>query len=204
MYAITLNGFGDPEVMQWTQVADLPAPGPGEVTIDVVAAGVNRADVMQRLGLYPPPPGVSEIPGLEVSGHIAEVGPAVQGWVPGDAVCALMAGGGYAERVNVAATQVLPVPRGVSITAAAALPETAATVWSNVVMTGGLRSGQTLLIHGGGSGIGTHAIQVGRALGANVAVTAGTQFKLDRCRELGAHTLINYREQDFPAVVNAA
>ncbi|CPY67229.1 Putative quinone oxidoreductase [Mycobacteroides abscessus] len=115
-----------------------------------------------------------------------------------------MAGGGYAERVNVAATQVLPVPRGVSITAAAALPETAATVWSNVVMTGGLRSGQTLLIHGGGSGIGTHAIQVGCALGANVAVTAGTQFKLDRCRELGAHTLINYREQDFPAVVNAA
>ncbi|MCA2245393.1 NAD(P)H-quinone oxidoreductase [Mycobacterium sp. WUMAC-067] len=203
MYAITLNGFGDPEVMEWSQVDDLPSPGPGEVAIDVVAAGVNRADVMQRMGLYPPPPGTSEIPGLEVSGVIAEVGAGVKDWTPGDAVCALMAGGGYAARVNVAATQVLPVPQGISVTAAAALPEAAATVWSNVVMTGGLKRGQTLLIHGGGSGIGTHAIQVGRALGAQVAVTAGTQFKLDRCRELGAQTLINYREQDFPAVVNA-
>lgn len=203
MYAITLNGFGDPEVMEWSQVDDLPSPGPGEVAIDVVAAGVNRADVMQRMGLYPPPPGTSEIPGLEVSGVIAEVGAGVKDWTPGDAVCALMAGGGYAARVNVAATQVLPVPQGISVTAAAALPEAAATVWSNVMMTGGLKRGQTLLIHGGGSGIGTHAIQVGRALGAHVAVTAGTQFKLDRCRELGAQTLINYREQDFPAVVNA-
>ncbi|MEE3752628.1 NAD(P)H-quinone oxidoreductase [Mycobacterium intracellulare] len=203
MYAITLNGFGDPEVMEWSQVDDLPSPGPGEVAIDVVAAGVNRADVMQRMGLYPPPPGTSEIPGLEVSGVIAEVGAGVKDWTPGDAVCALMAGGGYAARVNVAATQVLPVPQGISVTAAAALPEAAATVWSNVVMTGGLKRGQTLLIHGGGSGIGTHAIQVGRALGAHVAVTAGTQFKLDRCRELGSQTLINYREQDFPAVVNA-
>jgi len=203
MYAITLNGFGDPEVMEWAQVDDLPAPGPGEVAIDVVAAGVNRADAMQRMGLYPPPPGASEIPGLEVSGVVAEVGAGVEDWAPGDAVCALMAGGGYAERVNVPATQVLPVPQGVSVTAAAALPEAAATVWSNVVMTGGLQRGQTLLIHGGGSGIGTHAIQVGRAMGANVAVTAGTQFKLERCRDLGAQTLINYREQDFPAVVNA-
>ncbi|OHV05265.1 NAD(P)H-quinone oxidoreductase [Mycobacterium talmoniae] len=203
MYAITLNGFGDPEVMEWARVDDLPPPGPGQVAIDVVAAGVNRADVMQRMGFYPPPPGASETPGLEVSGVIADVGAEVQGWAPGDAVCALLAGGGYADRVNVAATQVLPVPQGVSVTAAAALPEAAATVWSNVVMTGGLDRGQTLLIHGGGSGIGTHAIQVGRGLGANVAVTAGTQFKLDRCRELGAQTLINYREQDFPAVVNA-
>lgn len=203
MYAITLNGHGDPEVMEWAEVEDLPAPGPGQVAIDVVAAGVNRADVMQRMGFYPPPPGASDIPGLEVSGYIAEVGAGVQDWAPGDAVCALLAAGGYAERVNVAATQVLPVPPGVSVTAAAALPETAATVWSNIVMTGGLQSGQTLLIHGGGSGIGTHAIQVGRALGANVAVTAGTQFKLDACRELGAQTLINYHDQDFPAVVNA-
>ena len=203
MYAIKLNGFGDPEVMEWDEMDDLPAPGPGQVAIDVVAAGVNRADVMQRMGFYPPPPGVSEVPGLEVSGVIAEVGAGVQDWAPGDEVCALLAGGGYAERVNVAATQVLPVPKGVSITSAAALPETAATVWSNVVMTGGLGESQTLLIHGGGSGIGTHAIQVGRALGANVAVTAGGQYKLDRCRELGAQTLINYREQDFPAVVNA-
>lgn len=203
MYAITFNGFGGPEVMEWTQVDDLPAPGPGQVAIDVVAAGVNRADVMQRMGFYPPPPGVSDVPGLEVSGYVAEVGAGVHDWAPGDAVCALLAGGGYAERVNVAASQVLPVPEGVDVSAAAALPEAAATVWSNVVMTGGLQTGQTLLVHGGGSGIGTHAIQVGRALGANVAVTAGSQFKLDRCRDLGAQTLINYRDQDFPAVVNS-
>ncbi|OIN78859.1 NAD(P)H-quinone oxidoreductase [Mycobacterium malmoense] len=201
MYAITLNGFGGPEVMEWAQVDDLPAPGPGEVAIDVAAAGVNRADVMQRQGLYPPPPGASDTLGLEVSGVIAEVGAGVTDWRTGDAVCALLSGGGYAERVNVAATQVLPVPDGVSVTAAAVLPEAAATVWSNLVMTAGLRSGQVVLIHGGGSGIGSHAIQVGRALGAHVAVTAGSQFKLDRCRELGAQTLINYRDQDFAKVV---
>lgn len=201
MYAVTLNGFGGPEVMAWAQVEDLPAPGPGEVAIDVVAAGVNRADVMQRQGFYPPPPGASDTLGLEVSGVIAEVGADVQDWRPGDAVCALLSGGGYAERVNVAATQVLPVPLGVSVTAAATLPEAAATVWSNLVMTAGLRRGQVALIHGGGSGIGTHAIQVGRALGAHVAVTAGSQFKLDRCRELGAQTLINYHDQDFAKVV---
>lgn len=202
MYTMTLDGFGGPEVLQWRQVDDPPAPGPGEVAIDVVAAGVNRADVMQRAGFYPPPPGASETLGLEVSGVIAEVGAGVEDWRPGDAVCALLAGGGYAERVNVPAVQVLPVPAGVSLIAAAALPETAATVWSNVVMTGGLRSGQTLLIHGGGSGIGTHAIQVGRALGATVAVTAGSEGKLQRCRELGAQTLINYRTDDFAQVIN--
>ncbi|KAF0845208.1 putative PIG3 family NAD(P)H quinone oxidoreductase [Nocardia caishijiensis] len=169
----------------------------------MVAAGVNRADIMQRQGFYPPPPGASDILGLEVSGVIAAVGSGVEDWKPGDEVCALLAGGGYAERVNVAATQVLPVPEGVDLVTAAALPETAATVWSNIVMAGGLRSGQTLLIHGGGSGIGTHAIQVGRALGARVAVTAGSQAKLDRCRELGADTLINYREDDFVEVVTA-
>lgn len=201
MYAMTLDGFGGPEVMKWAQVDDLPAPGPGQVAIDVVAAGVNRADVMQRQGFYPPPAGASETLGLEVSGVIAEVGAGVREWSPGDAVCALLAGGGYADRVNVAASQVLPVPDRVSLTAAAALPEAAATVWSNVVMAGGLESGQVLLIHGGGSGIGTHAIQVGRALGAHVAVTAGTQFKLERCRELGAETLINYHDDDFAAVV---
>jgi len=203
MYAMTLDGFGGPEVLQWRQVDDLPAPAPGEVAIDVVAAGVNRADVMQRAGFYPPPPGASETLGLEVSGIIAEVGAGVQDWQPGDAVCALLAGGGYAERVNVPAVQVLPVPDGVSLIAAAALPETAATVWSNVVMTGGLRNGQTLLIHGGGSGIGTHAIQVGRALGATVAVTAGSAGKLQRCRELGAQTLINYRTDDFAQMMNS-
>ena len=155
MYAITLNGSGGPEVMAWAQVDDLPAPGPGEVAIDVVAAGVNRADVMQRQGFYPPPPGASETLGLEVSGVIAEVGADVEDWRPGDTVCALLSGGGYAERVNVPATQVLPVPQGVSVAAAAALPEAAATVWSNLVMTAGLRSGQVALIHGGGSGIGS-------------------------------------------------
>ncbi|PKV98552.1 NAD(P)H-quinone oxidoreductase [Nocardia fluminea] len=201
MFAVTLDGHGGPEVMRWAQVDDLPPPRRGEVAIDVVAAGVNRADIMQRQGFYPSPPGASEILGLEVSGIIAAVGPEVDGWKVGDAVCALLAGGGYAERVNVAATQVLPVPEGVSVTAAAALPEAAATVWSNIVMAGGLTDGRTLLIHGGGSGIGTHAIQVGRALGARVAVTAGSQFKLDRCRELGANTLINYRDQDFVKVV---
>lgn len=201
MFAVTLDGFGGPEVMKWAEVPDLPPPGPGQVAVDVVAAGVNRADVMQRQGRYPPPEGASEVPGLEVSGLIREVGEGVWEWRPGDAVCALLPGGGYAERVNVPATQVLPVPDGVSMTEAAALPEAAATVWSNVVMTGGLRSGQVLLIHGGGSGIGTHAIQVGRALGAQVAVTAGSEHKLDRCRELGATTLINYREQDFVSVV---
>ena len=201
MYAMVLDGFGGPEVMKWARVADLPAPGPGEVTVDVVAAGVNRADVMQRAGFYPPPPGASDILGLEVSGVVAEVVAGVADWRPGDTVCALLSGGGYAERVNVPASQLLPVPDGVSVTAAAALPEAAATVWSNVVMTAGLHRGQVLLIHGGGSGIGTHAIQVGRALGAHVAVTAGTDFKLERCRELGAQTLINYHDRDFVKVI---
>ncbi|MTE12086.1 NAD(P)H-quinone oxidoreductase [Nocardia aurantiaca] len=197
MKAVTLDGFGGPEVMKWAQVDDLPAPGPGEVAIDVVAAGVNRADLLQRQGFYPPPPGASEILGLEVSGRVAEVGPGVRDWHPGDPVCALLSGGGYAERVLAPATQLLPVPEGLDVAAAAALPEAAATVWSNLVMTAGLHSGQLLLIHGGGSGIGTHAIQVARALGARVAVTAGSQYKLDRCAELGATVLINYREHDF-------
>lgn len=197
MYAVTLDGFGGPEVMKWAEVEDLPAPGPGEVAIDVAAAGVNRADLLQRQGLYPPPPGASETLGLEVSGVVAEVGAGVRDWRPGDVVCALLSGGGYAERVNAPASQILPVPEGLDVSAAAALPEVAATVWSNLVMRAGMHGGQLLLIHGGGSGIGTHAIQVARALGARVAVTAGSQFKLDRCRELGATTLINYREQDF-------
>ncbi|WP_067696282.1 NAD(P)H-quinone oxidoreductase [Nocardia jejuensis] len=203
MYAVTLDGFGGPEVMTWAQVPDLPAPGPGEVSIDVVAAGVNRADLMQRQGFYPPPPGASETLGLECSGVIAEIGPGVQDWRPGDRVCALLSGGGYAERVLVPATQVLPVPEDWDLPAAAALPEVAATVWSNLVMTAGLRSGQLLLIHGGGSGIGTHAIQVARSLGARVAVTAGSKFKLDSCQELGASILINYREEDFVEVLKS-
>ncbi|MFD6353053.1 NAD(P)H-quinone oxidoreductase [Nocardia tengchongensis] len=203
MYAVTLDGFGGPEVMKWAQVDDLPAPGPGEVAIDVVAAGVNRADLLQRQGLYPPPPGASAVLGLEVSGLVAEVGPGVRDWRPGDRVCALLSGGGYAERVIAPASQVLPIPEGLDVAAAAALPEAAATVWSNLVMTAGLHSGQLLLIHGGGSGIGTHAIQVARVLGARVAVTAGSQFKLDRCAELGATVLINYREHDFVTTLHS-
>ncbi|MGV9412351.1 NAD(P)H-quinone oxidoreductase [Nocardia sp. NPDC003693] len=203
MYAVALDGFGDPEVMAWTQVADLPAPGPGEVIVEVAAAGVNRADLLQRRGLYPPPPGASETLGLECAGTVAAVGPGVTAPRVGDRVCALLSGGGYAERVLVPATQVLPVPDDLDVVAAAALPEVAATVWSNLVMTAGLRAGQLLLVHGGGSGIGTHAIQVARALGARVAVTAGSDGKLARCGELGADILINYREQDFVDVLRA-
>ncbi|MBF6328539.1 NAD(P)H-quinone oxidoreductase [Nocardia transvalensis] len=201
MHAVTLDEFGGPEVMRWAQVPDVGAPGPGEVSIDVTAAGVNRADLLQRQGLYPPPPGASDILGLECSGVIAEVGSGVQEWQPGDRVCALLSGGGYAERVVVPATQVLPVPEALDPAAAAALPEVAATVWSNLVMRAGLHAGQLLLIHGGGSGIGTHAIQVAVSRGARVAVTAGSQYKLDRCEELGASILINYRDQDFVAVL---
>ncbi|MBF6065039.1 NAD(P)H-quinone oxidoreductase [Nocardia terpenica] len=201
MHAVILDGFGGPEVLRWAEAPDPPAPGPGEVAIDVVAAGVNRADLLQRQGFYPPPPGASEILGLECSGVIAAVGPGVTEWQPGDRVCALLSGGGYAERVVAPEGQVLPVPEGLDLVAAAALPEVAATVWSNVVMRAGLRAGQLLLIHGGGGGIGTHAIQVATALGARVAVTAGSQYKLDRCKELGASILINYREEDFVAVL---
>ncbi|MBB5913603.1 putative PIG3 family NAD(P)H quinone oxidoreductase [Nocardia transvalensis] len=201
MYAVTLDEFGGPEVMRWAQVPDPVGPGAGEVLIDVVAAGVNRADLLQRQGFYPPPPGASETIGLECSGVIAEVGAGVTDFRPGDRVCALLSGGGYAERVVVPATQVLPVPGELDLAAAAALPEVAATVWSNLVMRAGLRAGQLLLIHGGGSGIGTHAIQVAVSRGARVAVTAGSQLKLDRCKELGASILINYRDDDFVAAV---
>ncbi len=204
MYAVTLEGFGGPEVLGWGEVPDPAGPAAGEVLIDVAAAGVNRADLMQRQGFYPPPPGASEIIGLEVSGVVEAIGAGVTDFRPGDRVCALLSGGGYAERVVVAATQVLPVPDGLDLAAAAALPEVAATVWSNLVMRAGLHAGQLLLIHGGGSGIGTHAIQVAVSRGARVAVTAGSQPKLDRCAELGASILINYRDEDFVAVVGAA
>ncbi|WP_433716804.1 NAD(P)H-quinone oxidoreductase [Nocardia sp. CA-084685] len=202
MRAIKLNGFGEPEVMEWGDAAD-PVPGHGEVLIEVAAAGVNRADLLQRRGFYPPPPGASAVMGLECSGVIAEVGDGVRDWHVGDRVCALLSGGGYAEKVVVAATQVLPVPDGLDLGAAAALPEAAATVWSNLAMTAGLDAGQLVLIHGGGSGIGTHAIQVAVSRGARVAVTAGSPEKLKRCRELGASMLINYREDDFVAAVRA-
>ena len=196
MRAISISTAGDADVLTLID-ASRPTPGAGEVVIDVAAAGVNRADVMQRKGLYPPPKGASELPGLEVSGTIAEVGEGVSGLAVGDEVCALLDGGGYAEAVAVPATQVLPVPKGVSLVDAAALPEVVCTVWSNVFMTAGLQQGETVLLHGGSSGIGTMAIQLASAVGARVAVTAGSQAKLDACRELGADILINYKESDF-------
>ncbi|MDY6809173.1 MAG: NAD(P)H-quinone oxidoreductase [Actinomycetota bacterium] len=178
-----------------------PEPGPHEVVIDVVAAGVNRADLLQRKRLYPPPPGAVDTLGLEVSGRIAAVGDHVSAWHVGDEVCALLAGGGYAEKVAVAAVQVLPKPTAVDLVSAAALPEVACTVASNVFDAGHLTPGELLLIHGGSSGIGTHAIQVAHAIGARVAVTARTAEKLDRCRELGADVLINYADDDFVDIV---
>ncbi|CAG7092426.1 NAD(P)H-quinone oxidoreductase [Mycobacterium avium subsp. paratuberculosis] len=184
--------------LSWQEVADVSA-GPGEVVVKVAAAGVNRADVLQAAGKYPPPPGASETIGMEVSGVIAEVGDGVTEWSVGQEVCALLAGGGYAEYVAVPAGQLLPIPAGVDLVDAAGLPEVACTVWSNLVLIAGLRNGQRLLVHGGASGIGSHAIQVAQALGARVAVTAGSAEKLDFCRELGADITINYRDEDFVA-----
>jgi putative PIG3 family NAD(P)H quinone oxidoreductase len=169
------------------------------VLVEVAASAVNRADVLQREGRYEPPAGASPYPGLECSGRIAVLGAGVSGWSVGDEVCALLAGGGYAEKVVVPVGQLLPVPRGVDLVTAAALPEVTATVWSNVFQLADLRSGETLLVHGGSSGIGTLAIQLARAVGAKVAVTAGSADKLAACRDLGADILINYREQDFVA-----
>ncbi|KXT55847.1 NAD(P)H-quinone oxidoreductase [Gordonia sp. LUNF6] len=182
---------------------DVPDPSPavGEVVIDVVAAGVNRSDLLQRAGNYPPPPGASEIMGLEVSGRISAVGEGVSGWQVGDEVCALLAGGGYAEKVAVPAEQMMQVPRGVDLVSAAALPEVACTVSSNVFDTAGLSTGELLLIHGGSSGIGTHATQVAHAMGARVAVTARNREKLERCQEFGAEILIDYTSEDFAAVM---
>ncbi|BBX64044.1 oxidoreductase [Mycobacterium saskatchewanense] len=180
----------------WQEVPDATA-GAGEVLIKVTAAGVNRADLLQAAGKYPPPPGASDIIGMEVSGVVADIGPGVDDWSAGQEVCALLAGGGYAEYVAVPAGQVMPVPDGVDLVDAAGLPEVACTVWSNLVLTAHLDKGQLLLLHGGASGIGSHAIQVARALGARVAVTAGSAEKLEFCRELGAEITINYREEDF-------
>ncbi|MFD8817440.1 NAD(P)H-quinone oxidoreductase [Streptomyces sp. NPDC059627] len=203
MYAITIPEPGGPEALVWDEVPD-PVPGEGEVLVEVVASAVNRADILQRQGNYTPPPGASAYPGLECSGRIAALGPGVSGWSVGDEVCALLAGGGYAEKVAVPAGQLLPVPEGVDLKQAAALPEVVCTVWSNVFMISHLRPGETLLVHGGSSGIGTMAIQLGKAIGTKVAVTAGTKEKLDFCAELGADILVNYREQDFVAEVKQA
>ena len=203
MRAITIREPGGPDVLAWTEVRD-PEPGPGEVLLDVAATAVNRADLLQRQGHYPPPKGTSESPGLECSGTVAALGEGVTDWRVGDEVCALLAGGGYAERVVVPAAQLLPLPEGVDLVTAASLPEVACTVWSNVVMVAGLRSGETFLVHGGAGGIGTHAIQVAKALGARVAVTAGSAERLRRCADLGADVLVNHREQDFVAEVGRA
>ncbi|MEV5912884.1 NADPH:quinone oxidoreductase [Streptomyces sp. WAC 01325] len=203
MHAITIPEPGGPEALVWDEVPD-PVAGEGEVLVEVVAGAVNRADILQRQGFYNPPPGTSPYPGLECSGRIAEVGPGVSGWAVGDEVCALLAGGGYAEKVAVPAGQLLPLPKGLSLTQAAALPEVVCTVWSNVFMVAHLRPGETLLVHGGSSGIGTMAIQLAKAVGAKVAVTAGSSQKLDRCAELGADILINYREQDFVEEIKKA
>jgi putative PIG3 family NAD(P)H quinone oxidoreductase len=200
MYAITIREPGDPDVLEWAEVPD-PRPGPGEVLLEVAASAVNRADLLQRQGHYPPPPGASETLGLECSGTVAELGEGVQGWNVGDEVCALLAGGGYAEKVVVPAGQLLPVPGEIGLLSAAGLPEVACTVWANVVMHAKLTEGDVFLIHGGAGGIGTHAIQVGKALGATVAVTAGSPERLERCRQLGADITINYKNDDFVEVL---
>ncbi|MCG5453369.1 NAD(P)H-quinone oxidoreductase [Micromonospora hortensis] len=194
MRAITIPQPGGPDALVWAEVPD-PEPGPDEVIVDVRASGVNRADLLQRQGHYPPPPGAPAYPGLECSGVITEVGAEVAGWAVGQQVCALLAGGGYAERVAVPAGQLLPVPACDPVDAAA-LPEVACTVWSNLVQVARLGAGDTLLVHGGGSGIGTFAIQLGAALGVTVLTTA-REAKHDRLRELGAAHIIDYREQDF-------
>ena len=203
MHAVVISEPGGPDVLQWTEVAD-PEPGPGEVIVEVAAAGVNRADLMQRQGLYPPPPGAPPYPGLECSGTVAALGDGVSGWQVGEEVCALLSGGGYAEQVAVPAGQLLPVPKSTTLIEAAALPETACTVYSNVFLIAGLTAGETLLVHGGGSGIGTMAIQLAKHAGARVAVTAGSSAKLDACRALGADITINYREEDFVDSLMAA
>jgi putative PIG3 family NAD(P)H quinone oxidoreductase len=200
MKAITIPTPGGPDALVLDEVPT-PEIRPDEVLVDVAAAGVNRADLQQRIGVYPPPPGASEYPGLEVSGTVRAVGSDVTGWSVGDQVCALLSGGGYAEQVAVPAGQLLPVPSGVSLVEAAALPEVVCTVWSNVFMTANLLPGQTLLVHGGSSGIGTMAIQLAREVGAHVAVTAGSADKLEACRGLGAEILVNYKDQDFVEVL---
>jgi putative PIG3 family NAD(P)H quinone oxidoreductase len=196
MRAVVVTEPGGPDVLKVAEVPD-PVAGPGEVLIEIVAAGVNRADLMQRQGLYPPPPGAPPYPGLECSGRIAALGDGTTGWDVGDEVCALLGGGGYAEQVAVPAGQLLPLPGGVTLADAAGLPEVACTVHANVFQQAGLQPGETLLVHGGASGIGTMAIQLARARGARVACTAGTPAKLERCRELGADLAIDYTDGDF-------
>jgi putative PIG3 family NAD(P)H quinone oxidoreductase len=200
MRAVVASEPGGPEVLTVTELPDL-TPGPGEVLLEVAAAGLNRADLLQRMGYYPPPPGASEIIGMEVSGTIAALGDGVSGWQVGDQVCALLAGGGYASQVVVPAGQVMRVPDGVSLVEAAALPEVVCTVWSNVFMVGGLRPHESFLVHGGAGGIGTMAIQLAHRLGSRVFTTAGTPEKRALCATLGADVVIDYREETFEDVI---
>src|SRR5262245_51101125 len=196
MRAVEISNPGPPEVLRAVERPD-PAPGPGEVLIRVAAAGVNRPDVMQRRGAYPPPPGASDIPGLEVAGEIVALGEGVRDWGPGDKVCALVAGGGYATLCVAPAPQCLPVPASLDMISAGAIPETFFTVWTNVFDRGRLEAGETALFHGGTSGIGTTAIQLASSRGAIVFATAGSDDKVRACEALGARRAINYRTQDF-------
>lgn len=202
MRAVIASSTGGPEVLSVGELPD-PTPGPGEVLVAVAATAVNRADTLQRQGFYPPPPGASDVIGLECSGTITALGEGVEGWAVGDEVCALLAGGGYASYVVVPVGQVMPVPAGVSLVEAAALPEVACTVWSNVFMVAGLQPGERFLVHGGSGGIGTMAIQLASAVSAKVFATAGSAAKLAACAELGADVTINYREEDFVEVLKA-
>ncbi|MDT4987246.1 MAG: hypothetical protein QOI74_1340 [Micromonosporaceae bacterium] len=199
MYAVTITEPGGPEVLRWSEVPD-PRPASDEVLIEVVSTAVNRADLLQRQGMYPPPPGAPPYPGLECAGTIEAVGADVRGWRPGDEVCALLGGGGYAQKVAVPAGQLLPKPTGVGLDESGALPEVACTVWSNLVGVANLRAGETLLVHGGGSGIGTFAVQFAKALGAYVIVTARA-VKHDLLAALGADVTIDYGTDDFAVLV---
>lgn len=203
MRAVVASEPGGPEVLTVSDLPD-PVPGPGEVVIAVAATAINRADLLQRKGNYPPPPGAPATLGLECSGTIAAVGEGVDDWAVGDEVCALLAGGGYADQVLVPAGQVMPLPPGIDLVTAAAVPEVACTVWSNVFMVAGLSADDTFLVHGGAGGIGTFAIQLASALGAQVITTAGSAAKLETCTALGADVAINYRETDFVEAVKNA
>lgn len=202
MRAVEISEPGGPEVLRPVTVP-VPVPGHGQIVIRVAWAGVNRPDALQRAGAYAPPANASPLPGLEVSGHVAAVGPGVSRWQVGDAVCALTPGGGYAGHAATSAAHALPVPPGMGLREAACLPETCFTVWSNVVLRGGLAGGERFLVHGGSSGIGTTAIQIARALGARVFATAGSDEKCAACVALGAERAINYRTEDFVAILKA-
>jgi putative PIG3 family NAD(P)H quinone oxidoreductase len=203
MTVIEISEFGGPEVLKPVK-RPVPRPAAGEIVLKVGAAGINRPDLLQRQGNYPPPPGASDIPGLEAAGTVAALGDGVTGFDVGDKICALLAGGGYAEYAAVPAVQCLPVPQGLNIVEAAALPETLFTCWTNLVDGGHLKAGETVLIHGGASGIGTTGIQLAKALGATVFVTAGSPEKCEACRRLGADLAIDYKSEDFVAVVKQA